>query len=330
MKFAKMDFRRIACVMSLLSLGPACLAAGAEADYPNRPVRIVVGFPPGQGVDTMARAFAPKLQALLGRPFIVDNKSGAGGIIGQQAVASSPADGYTIMLTSSGPMAINPSIYEKLPYDPIKSYAPIAGVTTIPLVMVINPDFAAQNLQQLIAQAQSQPGKINFASGGSGLTNHLAMEMFSKAAGISMSHVPYKGSPPALTDLMAGRVSVMFDTPLTVLSLIKDGRLKPIAVSGTNRMATLADVPTVAESGFPGFSAFAWWAFVAPAGTPEAIVAKLNDAITKTVNAPDMHKYFAEQGVEPMPMTPAGLGAFIASEIEKWGKAAKGAGAKVD
>lgn len=308
----------------------ASAAAAAEGDYPSKPVKIVVGFPAGQGTDTIARAMAVKLQAELGQVFIVDNKPGAGGILGQQAVATAAPDGYTILLTSAGPMAVNPGVYEKLPYDPVKDYAPLGGVINVPLVMVATPQFAAKNLKEMVALAKSKPGEINFASAGNGVTNHLAMEMFSQAAGIKMLHVPYKGTPAALTDLMAGRVSVMFDTPVAVLPFLKDGRLKPIAVGGTTRNASLPDVPTVAEVGYPGFSAISWMGFVAPAKTPAPIVAKLNEAIAKIVATPEMHKYFASQGVEAMPMTAPVFGNFIKSEVDKWGKAAKAAGARVE
>jgi tripartite-type tricarboxylate transporter receptor subunit TctC len=314
--------------LPLLALGQAGHAN--EADYPNKPVKIFVGFPAGQGTDTIARAMAPKMQAALGQTFFVENKAGAGGILGQQAAATSPPDGYTILLTSAGPMAVNPGVYERLPYDPIKDYTPVAGVINVPLVMVVNASLPAKNLKELVAMASAKPGEVNFASAGNGVTNHLAMEMFTQAAGVKMTHVPYKGSPAALTDLIAGRVAVMFDTPVAVLPFIKSGRLKAIAVGGTTRINALPDVPTVAESGYPGFSAVSWMAFFAPAKTPAPVVNKLGDAITKSVNSPEMQKYFAEQGVEPMPMSPAALGAFTKAEVDKWGKAAKAAGAKVE
>jgi tripartite-type tricarboxylate transporter receptor subunit TctC len=317
---------------ALTVLGTCATSVGvaAEADYPNKPVKIVVGFPAGQGTDTIARAMAPKLQGFLGQTFIVDNKAGAGGILGQQAVATSPADGYTILLTSAGPMAVNPGVYEKLPYDPIRDYTALGGVVNVPLVLVANVNFPAKNVKELVALAKAKPGDIFFASAGNGVTNHLAMEMLDQAAGIKMTHVPYKGSPAALTDLMGGRVSVMFDTPVAVLPFIRDGRLKALAVGGTTRIAALPDVPTVAESGYPGFSAISWMAFVAPANTPAPIIAKLGDAITKSVNTPEMQNYFASQGVEPMPMSPPVLSGFIKSEVEKWGKAAKAAGARAE
>jgi tripartite-type tricarboxylate transporter receptor subunit TctC len=304
-------------------------SAVAADDFPNKPIKIMVGFPAGQGTDTIARALAPKLQAELGQPLVVENKAGAGGILGQQAAAAAQPDGYTILFTSAGPMAVNPGVYTKLPYDPVKDYAAIAGVINVPLVMVINAALPVKNVKELVALAKVKPGEINFASSGNGVTNHLAMEMLANAAGVKMTHIPYKGSPAALIDLMAGNVSVMFDTPVAVLPHIKSGKLKAIAVSGSTRIAALPDVPTVAES-VPGFSAVSWMAFVAPAKTPAPVVARLSDAVLKVVNTPEMKQYFLAQGVEPMPMSSVELGSFIKSEVEKWGKAAKAAGAKVD
>ncbi|SDP40621.1 Tripartite-type tricarboxylate transporter, receptor component TctC [Rhodoferax sp. OV413] len=308
----------------------APLAAGAaEGDFPHKPIKVVVGFPAGQGMDTVARALAPKLQALLGQAVLVDNKAGAGGILGQQAVASAPPDGYTILLTSAGPMAVNPGVYDKLPYDPVKDYTPIAGVVSVPLVLVAHADLPARNVQQLLALARARPGEINFASSGNGVTNHLAMEMLAVAGGVRMTHVPYKGAPPALIDLMAGRVDVMFDTPVSVLPYIQEGRLKALAVSSSHRMAALPDVPTVAET-YPGFAAVSWMAFVAPAHTPAPVVATLRDAVLQVVQMPEMQQYFLARGVEPMPLDSAPLARFIQSEVDKWGRAAKAAGAKVD
>lgn len=317
------------CAMAGLLLC-ACLTALAQQDYPNKPVTIISGFPPGQGVDTIARAIGAKLSKELGQAVIVENKPGAGGIIGQQIAARAAPDGYTLLITSAGPMAVNPAVYEKLPYDPVKDYAPVAGLTVVPLVLVADPAFPAKNVAELVALAKSKPGAINFASSGNGVTNHLVMEMMSAAAGIKMTHVPFKGASPAITEMISGRVSLMFDTPVSVMPFIKSNRLKALAVSSPKRLAALPDVPTVAEQGFPGFSGVSWMAIVAPAKTPAPIVAKLNAAITKIVNTPEMHDYFVGLGVEPMPMKPDELGGFIKSEVAKWGAAAKGAGAKVE
>jgi tripartite-type tricarboxylate transporter receptor subunit TctC len=317
------------CAMAGLLLC-TCLTALAQQDYPNKPVTIISGFPPGQGVDTIARAIGAKLSKELGQAVIVENKPGAGGIIGQQFAARAAPDGYTLLITSAGPMAVNPAVYEKLPYDPVKDYAPVAGLTVVPLVLVADPAFPAKNVAELVALAKAKPGAINFASSGNGVTNHLVMEMMSAAAGIKMTHVPFKGASPAITEMISGRISLMFDTPVSVMPFIKSKRLKALAVSSPKRLAALPDVPTVAESGFPGFSGVSWMAIVAPAKTPAPIIAKLNAAITKIVNTQEMHDYFAGLAVEPMPMKPDELGGFIKSEVAKWGEAAKGAGAKVE
>lgn len=319
-------------LITALLFGWVCVAmAQTDANkYPNKPIKIIVGFPPGQGTDTIARAMATRMQEAMKETFIVDNKPGAGGMIGQQAAALSPPDGYTILLSSAGPMAVNPAVYEKLPYDPIKDYESIAGVISVPLVMVINPAVPVKNLKELIELARAKPGEVNFASSGNGVTNHLAMAMLANQAGVSMTHVPYKGSPPALTDLMSGRVSVMFDTPVAVLPFIKDGRLKAIAVASQTRIAALPNIPTVIESGYPGFTAVSWMAFFAPAKTPTPIVNFLSEEITKIVKTPEAKSYFQSQGVEPMPMGPKELAHFLKIEIDKWAKAAKIAGARVD
>lgn len=322
-------FKLIGLTAVIAAATVTSVAALANDEFPNKPIRIVVGFPAGQGTDTIVRQLTPKLQAAIGQPLIVDNKPGAGGILGQQFVAGAPADGYTILFTSAGPMAVNPGVYEKLPYDPVKDYVALAAVINVPLVLVANVDLPAKNVKELMAMAKAKPNEVNFASSGNGVTNHLAMEMLANAGGVKMTHVPYKGSPPALTDLMGGRVAVMFDTPVSVLPFIKSGKLKAIAVSGATRIAALPDVPTVAET-FPGFSAVSWMGFVAPAKTPAPIVAKLSEAIIKVSAMPETKAYFLAQGVEPMSMTSPEFAGFIKSEVTKWGKAAKIAGAKVD
>ena len=207
-------------------LGAACLPALAQADYPNKPVKVLTGFPAGQATDVLGRAVAQKLNEALGQQFFVDNKPGAAGIIATQAAMAAPADGYTLLLTSSGPLAVNPGLYSKLPYDPVKDFVPVAGLALVPLVLVTNPGFAPTSVKELVALAKAKPGTINYASGGNGVTNHLVMEMFRSTAGVNMTHVPYKGGPPALTDLMGGQVNVMFETIVAALPFVKQGRLR--------------------------------------------------------------------------------------------------------
>lgn len=314
---------------ALLALA-ASLSAQAQQDYPSRPVRVVIGFPPGQATDVLGRAVALKLQDALGQQFFVDNKPGAAGIIGTQAALAAPADGYTLLATSSGPMAVNPGLYSKLPYEPLKDFTPVAGIAIVPLILVANNNFGASNVKDLVTLAKAKPGAINFASGGIGVTNHLVMEMFSGVAGVKMTHVPYKGGPPALTDLIAGQVSVMFETSVAVLPFIKQGRMKPLAVSTASRISAAPELPTVAEQGYPGFSGVPWVVLMAPARTPPAIVAKLNAEANRALATKEMRDSFVAQGVETMLMSPEELGAFMKAELDKWTLAVKASGAKAD
>lgn len=306
------------------------LPAQAQQDYPSRPVRVVIGFPPGQATDVLGRAVALKLQEAFGQQFFVDNKPGAAGIIGTQAALAALADGYTLLATSSGPMAVNPGLYSKLPYEPLRDFTPVAGIAIVPLILLANNNFGVANVKDLVALAKAKPGAINFASGGIGVTNHLVMEMFSSTAGLKMTHVPYKGGPPALTDLIAGQVSVMFETSVAALPFIRQGRLKPLAVSTANRIAAAPELPTVAEQGYPGFTGVPWIVLMAPARTPPAIVAKLNAEVNRALATKEMRDSFVAQGVETMLMSPEELGTFMKSELDKWTLAVKASGAKAD
>ena len=322
--------RRLVCVATALWLGASVMPAAAQADYPNKPVRMLIGFPPGQATDTLGRAIAQKLSQQLGQQFVVENKPGAAGIIATQAAMSSPPDGYTLLVSSSGPLAVNPGLYSKLPYDPIKDFTPVAGIAIVPLVLVTNPSFPATNLKELVAAAKAKPKSVNYASGGSGVTNHLVMEMFRGAAGVDMTHIPYKGGPPAVTDLIGGQVNVMFETSVAVLPFVKQGKLRALAVSSSKRLTTAPDIPTVAELGYPGFSGVPWVAIMAPANTPAPIVAKLNAEVNKALASKDIRDQFSGQGVEPMQMSPEELGTFVKSELAKWTKVVKDSGAKVE
>jgi len=325
-----MPARSIRLLASAAAVVLATPLALAQTDYPTKPVRVLAGFPAGQTTDVLGREVAAKLSEQLGKQFLVDNRPGAGGIVATQAAKQAPADGYTLLLTSSGPMAINPGLYGKLPYDPVKDFVPVAGIALAPLVLVTNPSFPAKSLKELVAQAKAKPGAINYASAGNGTTNHLVMEMFRSAAGINLTHVPYKGSPQALPDLMGGQVSVMFETTVAVLPFIKEGKLRALAVSSDRRSSAAPDVPTVAELGYPGFSGVPWVAVVAPAGTPPEIVAKLNAEINKALASKQVREHFLAQGAEPLSMSAEELGAFMKSELTKWTKVVKDSGAKVD
>jgi tripartite-type tricarboxylate transporter receptor subunit TctC len=291
---------------------------------------MLIGFPAGQATDVLGRAVAVKLSQQLGQQFVVENKPGAAGIIATQAAMSAPADGYNLLVSSSGPLAVNPGLYTKLPYDPVKDFVPVAGIAAVPLLLVVNPNFAPKNIKDLVALAKAKPKSINYASGGSGVTNHLVMEMFRGAAGIEMTHVPYKGGPPAVTDLIGGQVDVMFETAPAVLGFVKQGKLRALAVSSAQRISAAPELPTVAEEGYPGFAGVPWIALMAPANTPPAIVARLNAEVGKALNAKDLREQFAALGAEPMVMTPEQLGGYIKSELAKWTKAVKDSGAKVE
>ena len=317
-------------VVALALLAVAPFAALAQGAYPNRPVKVIVAFPPGQATDQAARAIAQKLSDSLGQQFIVENKPGAASIIGAEAAAKSPPDGYTLFMGSSGSIAVNPGMYPKLPYDPIKDFAPISLNLKVPFFLVTHPSFPASNVKEVIAHLKANPGKVNFASAGTGASNHLTAEYFMSAAGVKMVHVPYKGSPPAVTDLLAGQVSLMFDTGPVVLPHAKAGRLKVHGVGSVQRAAAAPDLPTIAESGFPGFEAVGWAGYMAPTGTPREIITKLSAEIAKGLQDQALKDRFVALGSEVLSSTPEEFGAYIRSETAKWGKVIRDSGAKAE
>ena len=314
---------------ALLALGIVA-ASAAQAAYPDKPIRLVVGFPAGQATDVIARIFARKLQDTLGQPVFVDNKAGAAGIIGSEMVAKSPADGYTLLVGSSGTMAINPSLYSKLPYHPLKDFAPVSILAVVPLFLAVNPQFPAQNAADLVKLAKEKPGKINYGSAGSGVTSHLTMELFKHAQGIDMTHVPYKGSPAAVTDLIGGQVSVMFDTGPALLPHMRSGKVRVLAVASKSRNAAAPDVPTLAEAGLGNFEAPAWVGLAAPKGTPNEVIDALQKALAAWREAPEVRELLNGVGAEPATMSAAEFTKFIQSEMDKWAVAVKLSGAKVD
>ncbi|MEN9774941.1 MAG: hypothetical protein RL322_2011 [Pseudomonadota bacterium] len=309
---------------------PAAAQSDAAQGYPNKPVRILLGFPPGQATDLLARAVATELTKNLGQNFVVENRPGAAGIIATELAAKSPADGYTLLATSSGPLAVNPSLYRKLPYEVSRDLALVSGLGIVPYAVIVPANSPLRSIKDLIAAAKANPGKLNYASGGSGVTNHLATESFKLAAGIDMQHVPYKGGPAGVADVVGGRMDVMFETMAGTLPLIRDGRLRAIAVSSAQRASALPDLPTISESGVPGFSAVPWVAMAAPIKVPQAIIDKLNAEINKTLQSPAIQARFASLGTEPMVMSPAQLNTFLKTETEKWARAVKASGARVD
>ena len=299
--------------------------------YPNRPVKILLGFPPGQATDVLTRVVALELTKTYDQQFFVDNKPGAAGIIATEMIAKAEPDGYTLIGTSSGPLAVNPSLYSKLPYDVARDLAMVSGLGVVPYAVVVNPSSNIKDIKDLVAAAKAKPGRMNYGSGGSGVTNHLATEMFKLASGTNIQHVPYKGGPAALTDLLGGQIDMMFETVAGTISFIKDGKLRAIAVSGETRSGALPDVPTISESGYPGFSAFAWVAMAAPAKVPRPIVNKLNAEINRILNTPEIRNRFQSTlGTDPLIMTPEQLTEFTRTETAKWATAVKVSGAKVD
>ena len=309
----------------------ACLASSVLAQaYPNHAIRLVVPFPAGGTTDILARAVGQKLTESLGQSVVVDNRPGAGGNIGADIVAKSAPDGYTLLMGTVGTHAINPSLYTKMPYDHVKDFVPVVLVAGVPNVLVVNPSVPVQSVADLIKLAKSKPGEINFASSGAGTSIHLSGELFKAMAGVDMTHVPYKGSAPALTDLIGGQVQLMFDNLPSALPQIKAGKLRAIAVTSLKRAPVLPDVPTIAESGLPGFEASSWFGVLAPAGTPAPVVAKLNAEVNKWLQSPDAREQLLAQGAVAAGGTPEQFAAHIRTETEKWAKVVKASGAKVD
>ena len=308
------------------------VASVAQAqNYPDRPIRLIAPFPAGGLADVLARAVGDEMSKTLGQPVIVENRAGAGGNTGADAVAKAAPDGYTLLMGTVGTHAINSSLYAKMPYDHVKDFAPVILVAGVPNVLEVNPSVPVNSMQELIAYAKANPGKLNFASSGSGTSIHLSAEMFKVMTGVQMAHVPYKGSAPALADLMGGQVQLMFDNLPSSLALIKAGKLKPLAVTSLTRSSALPDVPTVAESGLPGFEASSWFGLLAPAGTPKEIVTKLNGEVAKWLATPDAREKLAAQGaIASTALTPEDFAKHIGTETTKWAKVVKDSGAKVE
>ena len=308
------------------SAAAAVLIAQAPAQleqYPNRPVRFIVPFPPGGGNDTMARAIGNKLAAALGQQFVVDNRAGAGGVIGAEMAAHAAPDGYTIFLGGVASHGIVPNLQPKLGYDPVRDFSPVSLIASAPLILVVHPSVPAKSVKELVQLAKARPGQLNFASNGTGGSSHLAAELFMMMTGTDMVHVPYKGLSPALTDLLSGQVQLMFSSTVAILPQVRAGRLRPLAMTSAKRSAAMPETPTVAESGAPGYETASWYGVLAPAGIAKTVIDRLSREIVKAVQLPDVRERLMSEGAEPVGGTPAEFAAHIKRELARWAQVIK-------
>jgi tripartite-type tricarboxylate transporter receptor subunit TctC len=320
----------IAKASLIAGIGFTFLAAPAAAQYPAKPIHIVVPSAPGDGSDLTSRLLGDKLSAALGQPVIVENKLGAGGVVGTEYAARQPADGYTLIMGNAGSHAINAALYSKLSYDPAKDFTAVALVGVAPNMMAVNPALPVKSVAEFIAYAKANPGKVNYASGGNGSSAHLSAELFKSMSGVSMNHVPYKGATPALTDLIAGQVQVFIGNLPPILSHVKSGKLRALAVTTARRHPGLPEVPTVAESGLAGYETVAWFGLFAPAGTPREVVRRLNREINAILAQPEIRERLLGIGMEPTPGSPEDFTARQTADIAKWRKVVADSGARVD
>lgn len=323
---------RSRCALLGIGCGIAIIAAAVAseaAEYPVKPVRIVVPFAPGGGPDTLARIVAPKLTALWGQQVVVDNRAGANSVIGTELVARAPADGYTLLMVSAA-FSINPALYPKLPYDSAADLAPVGMVASYPVILVVHPSVPAKSVRELVALARTNPGKLTYGSGGNGSSSHLAMELFRSMTHIAVVHVPYRSAGPAMVDLLGGHVAQMFATLPTALGHVKSGKVRPLAVGGSRRVAELPNVPTVSEAGVTGYEASGWGGVLAPGGVPQALLKQISDAITKALQDPQIQERLKADGAEPVGSSPEAFGSVIRADTAKWGKLIKAAGIRVD
>jgi tripartite-type tricarboxylate transporter receptor subunit TctC len=321
--------QQLFCALAAVALASGTFAQ-TPSNWPTKPIRLVVPFTPGGSTDILARSIGKELQDAWGQPVVIDNVPGAGGSIGADKVAKSPADGYTLLMGHIGTLAVNPSLYPHLPYDPIKSFAPVAWVARVPNVLVVHPSVPARTVQELVALAKAKPGQLAYGSGGNGSAANLATEYFKLRTGTSLLHIPYRGTAPATADLMGGQIQVLFTGAPAVLGQIRAGQLRALAVSSPKRLDALPDVPTVAESGYKDFEADQWYGVVAPAGTPPAVIAKLNAQINLSLNSPALKQRLNNEGAVAVPTTPEAFGAHIAREIARWQPVIKSGRVKAD
>lgn len=314
---------RLAIALLTFALWPITAAAQA---YPAKSIRFIVPFPPGGGNDTIARLIGQKLTAATGQQVLVDNRPGAGGAIGAEAAAKSPADGYTMFLAGVATHGINPNLRRKIPYDPLKDFDAVSLIASAPLLVVVHPSLPIKSVRQLVALAKAKPGQINYASNGAGGSSHLAVELFNMMSDTKMTHIPYKGLAPALTDLLSGEVQVMFSSAVAMLPQVKAGKLRAIAMTGARRSPAIPDIPTVAEAGVPGYETGSWYGIVVPAGTPRVAIDRLSREIIAIVRAPEITSRLNDEAVIPVGSTPAEFTAHIKNELARWAKTIKQAG----
>ena len=317
----------VACALVLAATPVHDAAAQA---FPSKPVKLVIPFPPGGSLDNIGRLIAQKLSEAWGQQVLIENKPGAGGNIGADAVAKSPADGYTVVMGALSTHAVNPNLYAKMPYDAAKDFAPISLVAITPNVLIVNAAMPVTSVKEMIAYAKANPGKTNFGSGSNGSAGHLAGELFKLETGTDVAHIPYKGGAPALQALLAGDTQFMFDNLANAMAQVKGGKVRAIAVTTAQRSKLAPDLPTMAEAGMPGFDISTWFGLLAPAGTPPDVIAKWNADVVRVLNSPDVREKMLAQGAEPSPQTPAEFASFIAREREKYARIVKASGAKVD
>ena len=324
----KVRRRMVAILLAAATPGFSAAAQVRTVEYPTKPIRVVVGSSAGGGGDIIARTVIQRLNERFGQPIVVDNRGGASGAIACEIVARSQPDGYTILIASVGMLAINPVLYPRLPYAPLEDFAPVMRMAETPYVLVVHPSVGASTVRDLVTFAKSRPGQLNFASGGAGTGNHFSGELFKLAAGLDLVHIPYKGTGPALADVLGGQVQMMFSTLLPAMPHVKTGRLRALAVTTAQRSASAPELPTIAESGFPGFETTTWHALLVPSATSKAIVERLHAELTAILRDREMKERLASQGTEVVASTPQELTAYIRTETSKWGKVAQQAGIK--
>ena len=333
MRIASFPARRAFALAALATITAVAALSATPAraqGYPNKPIRVVVGFPAGGAPDILARLFSEKISPSWGQTVVVDNKPGAGGNIGAEAVAHAPADGYTLALGTVGTHSINGALYTKMPYDMVKDFVPVILLASTPNVLVVHPSVPAKNVQELIALAKSKPGQLTFGTPGVGTSLHVSGELFNTMAGTKITHVPYKGRAMAIPDLLGGHITMMFDNLPSALPVVKEGKLRALGVTSAKRSPSAPDIPTIAEQGLPGYEAESWFAVFAPANTPKDVVEKLNVELNRIFELPDVRQKLATLGLDPVLGSPEKLAAYQKSEIAKWAKVVKESGAKAE